>query len=142
MFDFCIRYLWYLKYIPLFPHLSDAMLRAEKALTNRAVLRYIDEIEEEVLKWDHARSTTHKLGGIQFNINGKEIGHIHSNGLLDILFSKKIKAELLREGKVVDHHSYKASGWTSFYIRSEHDRDRAIELLEFSRSLHASAQGR
>jgi hypothetical protein len=135
MFNFCIKYLWYLKFVPGFPHVFDAMLRMEMAFTRPAVLRYIDEIEEEVLGWEGACVTLHKLGGIQFNIHGKEIGHIHSNGLLDILFSKEMKMALIREGKAAEHHSYKDSGWTSFFIRSENDRQSAIALLACSMQL-------
>jgi hypothetical protein len=138
MFDFCIKYLFFLKYVPLAPHIFDAMLRIEKAIRHPEVLRYIDEIEEDVLRWEGSRATIHKLGGVQFNINGKEIGHIHSNGLLDILFSKKIKGELISAGRAVEHHSYKTSGWISFYIRTEKDRDAALKLLEHSKELKAA----
>ena len=74
----------------------------------------------------------HKFGGRQFNYGRKEIGHIHSNGILDLLFSIKMKKNLLAEGRIADHHVFANSGWTSFYIRSEQDVDKAVELLKMS----------
>ena len=61
----------------------------------------IDAVRNEVLSWDGTSESRHKYGGTQFDCCGKEIGHIHGNGILDILFSKKIKEQLLAEGKIM-----------------------------------------
>lgn len=135
MFDFTVRYLGFLKSVPLLPHLFDALLRIVTLLSNKALLDYMDEIENEVRSWRRTSVHVHKFGGIQFNLRDKEIGHIHGNGLLDILFSRSIKTQLLREGKVSDHHIFRNSGWVSFYIRTRQDRDAAIALLRQSYDL-------
>ena len=135
MFDFCLKYFGFLKHAPLMPHLFDAMLKMEKALTKPEVLGYIDDIEMHVLSWKGLRVSTHRLGGIQFNVNGKEIGHIHGNGMLDILFSRNISEKLISENKASEHHIHKQSGWISFLICNERDKARALELLEFSLKL-------
>ena len=74
----------------------------------------------------------HKFGGIQFNLNRRELGHIHGNGLLDILFSRKIKSQLLKEGKVKEHHTFGNSGWITFQIQNTEDKKLAIELLKYA----------
>jgi hypothetical protein len=132
MFEQTIKYFGFLKKIPLLPHLFDGMMKIEKFVNNRNVLNYIDEIEKEVLSWNHTSVHIHRFGGIQFDVNKKEIGHIHGNGLLDILFKKEIKEQLIKEGRVREHHTFKKSGWISFYIRDEQDKKFAIELLEYS----------
>jgi hypothetical protein len=109
----------------------DGMLKLWTLIKNPEVLDWMDEIEMEVLSWKNTTVHLHKYGGLQFNYEGKEIGHIHSNGLLDMLLSRKIKAELMAEGRIQDHHSFKKSGWISFYIETEGDRDYAIWLLRF-----------
>jgi hypothetical protein len=131
VFDFAVKYLGFLKHVPLLPHLFEALLKVETFISNRLVLDYMDEIESEVLSWKQMSEQAHKFGGIQFNVGHKEIGHIHGNGLLDIPFSKAVKAHLLDEyeGKVKDHHIFKKSGWVSFYIRNAEDKDLAVKLL-------------
>jgi len=93
------------------------------------VPRCLDEIEAEVLTWPGTTRTTHKYGGIQFNYKGKELAHIHSNGLLDMLLSRKIKEQYMKEGWVTDHHTFINSGWISLYIRDFGDTDYALKLL-------------
>ncbi|OOQ58922.1 hypothetical protein BC343_08600 [Mucilaginibacter pedocola] len=97
----------------------------------------MDNIEAEVEKWTGITTSIHKYGGLQFNLGRRELGHIHSNGLLDMLLSRKIKQQLMEEdGRVQHHHSFKNSGWISFYIKDEADMDFAISLLRMAYEHH------
>jgi hypothetical protein len=129
IFTFVIRYLGFLKAIPLLPYLFDSQLMLWTLFTNPQILDALDSIEAEVLHWQGTDKRLHKYGGLQFDFNGKEIGHIHSNGLLDIRFSRKIKKQLLAEGRVNHHHVFEKSGWISFYIENKNDAQYAKELL-------------
>ena len=139
MFETVVRYFGFLKHVPLLPHLFDALLMIEYTLLKPKVLSYIDDIEKHVLSWNGVSAGKHRLGGIQFNVQKKEIGHIHSNGMLDILFDKNLSAKLIHEGKATEHHTFKRSGWISFLIRNENDKRSALELLEFSMKLKAAS---
>jgi hypothetical protein len=132
MFNFVVKYFGFLKVIPLLPLVFDSQLRLWLLVTNASVLTYIDEIEAEVLSWEGTSAGLHKFGGLQFNFNGKEIGHIHSNGILDILFTRDTKQRLLAEGRINCHHIFTNSGWISFYIRKKEDKDYAIALLRMA----------
>jgi predicted DNA-binding protein (MmcQ/YjbR family) len=114
------------------PHLFDTQLKLWSLITNPAMLDSLDNIEAEVLSWPGTNTTLHKYGGMQFNYNGHEIGHVHSNGILDIRFSRKTKQQLMDEGRVNDHHVFDKSGWISFYIRGKEDADNAVELLRMA----------
>jgi hypothetical protein len=129
MFNFVTRYLGFLKSIPAMGWLFDGLLKLWIYFTKPALLDWMDEIEGEVLRWQHATSVIHKYGGMQFNYKGMEIGHIHSNGLLDMLLSRSIKAQLMQDPRVSDHHTFKNTGWISFYIRTVDDKDYALVLL-------------
>ncbi|MCZ4245069.1 luciferase family protein [Pedobacter punctiformis] len=120
----------FLKSIPLAALAFDSGIKIWTLLTKSERLDWIDEIEEEVLTWEHVNIQLHKFGGTQFNFGEKEIGHIHSNGILDILFNKEVKKRLLNEGKVKDHHVFKKSGWISFYLQSKDDITYANYLLK------------
>ncbi|MCO5948866.1 luciferase domain-containing protein [Mucilaginibacter flavidus] len=130
MFNFFVKYFGILKVVPFAAQLFDTQLRFWELLTLSPVPKYIDDIEGEVLRWPGVDKSVHKYGGLQFNFNGRELGHIHSNGLLDMRFSRTTKEQLLTEGRATEHHIFKKSGWISFYIRDYSDALYALELLE------------
>jgi hypothetical protein len=132
MFEFVVRYFSFLKNIPSLPQIFDGLTRLNTFIFKREILNYMDEIERKVLSWEGTSLKIHKYGGIQFDVNDKEIGHIHSNGLLDVLLKREIKAQLIKEGRVENHHTFGQSGWISFHIKNEQDKKYAIELLEYS----------
>ncbi|MGZ3765062.1 MAG: luciferase domain-containing protein [Mucilaginibacter sp.] len=123
------RYLGFLKAVPGLGMAFDGWLKIWALATNPQLLDWMDEIEAEVLTWPHTTCGMHKYGGLQFNCRGREIGHIHSNGLLDMLLNQHIKALLIGEGRIADHHSFKNSGWISFYMHTDADKAYAIKLL-------------
>jgi hypothetical protein len=101
----------------------------------------MDEIEKEVSGWDNVHVSTHKYGGLQLNYGKTELGHIHSNGLLDMLLSRKIKEQLMREyNRVQDHHSFKKTGWISFYMSEYGDKEFALGLFETAYKFHAGKE--
>ncbi len=132
MFDFTVKYLGALKHIPLFAHFFDAFLKINTLLFNPRVLDYIDAIEKEVESWPYVSVELHKFGGVQFNFNDYEIGHIHGNGTLDLLLNRNVKLELLNEGRITDHHTFKNSGWITFVIQTAKDSEYALDLLKYS----------
>jgi|GEM_PF-458510 len=136
MFNFVVRYLGFLKHMPGTAFLFDCWLRIVTLFNNPVLLDYMDEIEGEVLKWRGTIKTLHKYGGVQFNYGNREIGHIHGNGLLDMLLNKNLKQQLMEEGKVLNHHVFKNTGWVSFYIKNKTDKDYAINLLRIAYQFH------
>lgn len=139
MFDFIVRNFGFLKHVPLLPHIFDSLLKLRTFVYKRHLLDAFDSIEDEVLSWKGTTVSVHKYGGLQFNIHKKEIGHLHGNGLLDVVYSRKIKKVLIEEGRVSDHHLFKKSGWISFYIASTEDKTYAIKLLMLSYSIKATS---
>ena len=132
MFNFVVRYLNFLRSVPLLPILFDSLLRLYNLIINPELMNCLDEIETEVLSWAGTCTCLHKYGGLQFNFLGKEIGHIHSNGILDIRFNRQTKHQLMRDGKIEDHHVFASSGWISFSIKKRNDCTYAKELLRMS----------
>lgn len=134
-----IRYLGFLKSVPLLGWMYDGMLKLWTLITKPQILDWMDEVEAEVSSWDNVTMRLHKYGGIQFDYNGKEIGHIHSNGLLDMLLNRKLKGEFMTDGRIQDHHSFKNSGWISFYLKNAEDKYYAIALLRLGYEIRAAA---
>ncbi len=61
-----------------------------------------------------------------------EIGHIHRNGMVDIPFTRSIRAVLVTEGLAETHHLLAQSGWISYYIRSDANVEGALWLYRLS----------
>ena len=61
-----------------------------------------------------------------------EVGHVHTNGLVDIPFPRSIRDALLADGLAAEHRWVPNSGWITFYIRSEEDLDLAVWLMRLS----------
>lgn len=55
----------------------DSLLKLRVFLKKPDLLDWFDEIEAEVLRWEGTTLSLHQYGGVQFNHNGKEIGHLH-----------------------------------------------------------------
>jgi hypothetical protein len=82
------------------------------------------------LAGDHLATTS--LGGTEYRLGRREIGHVHGDSLVDIPFPKRIRNELVTAGRAEPHHILPESGWVSIYLRQAADVDRAIELLRLS----------
>ena len=74
----------------------------------------------------------HRLGGVEFLEAGRELGHLHGNGLLDVRVGGKSAHSLVKEGKAELHHVLGESAWVSFWVKSGADVAMAIELLKLA----------
>ena len=112
MFDWIVTHFGFLKHVPLLPHVFDAWLKLVSLFTNKNLSDYIDDIEAEVLSWQHTDVSAHKYGGVQFNAFNRELGLV-----------------LMNRYPIQHHHVFKHSGWVSFKIKTVSDKKLAIELL-------------
>ncbi|MGH2581670.1 MAG: luciferase family protein [Anaerolineales bacterium] len=100
------------------------------------------DIEAEVLSWPNTSSHPHRFGGVEFRFHTREIGHLHRNVLLDVPFPKRVRNELIADGKAAPHHVLPESGWISFRIRNQQDVANAISLLRRSYEIAANQKVR
>ncbi|TDF91115.1 luciferase family protein [Paenibacillus piri] len=86
------------------------------------------DLTEELLTWAGVTKRPHRFGGVEFQLNETEIGHLHGNRLFDLLLSKSERDRWIEEGKASPHHMYPDSGWVSVYLNTEQDIACAIEI--------------
>lgn len=82
----------------------------------------------------------HRFGGVEYQLQKRELGHVHGDQMLDIPFPKKVRDELVAAGRAEPHHMLQETGWISFYIRESADAERAILLLRRSYELWREKQ--
>jgi len=97
-------------------------------------------LSDQVLSWPGVTVQPHRFGGIEFLYKGTEIGHLHGDHLVDLLFPKPLRDHLVATGRAQPHHMYPNSGWVSVYITSGDDVAKAMELLRMKYESLAAKQ--
>ena len=46
----------------------------------------VEQLHQELLSWPGVTSGTHRFGGIEFWVTGREMGHVHGSSLADLPF--------------------------------------------------------
>jgi hypothetical protein len=89
-------------------------------------------MQQIIAGWNGIAIESHRFGGVEFKMGKVEIGHVHSNGMVDIPFTRKIRGALVAEGVTQPHHLLAESGWITYYIRREEDVSTAVALMHLS----------
>jgi Family of unknown function (DUF5519) len=95
-------------------------------------MNYLKRLEDEVSGWPKVTVHPHRFGGKEFRFGKAEIGHVHTNGTVDIPFPRTVRDALLEEGQAEEHRWVPDSGWTTFRVRREPDIAHAINLMRIS----------
>jgi hypothetical protein len=91
-----------------------------------------ETIEREVGGWPGVEMRPHRFGGVEFRVNGHEIGHLHGERMADLPFPVRMREELVGAGKAQVHHVLPETGWVSYRIRQPEDVGSALELFRKS----------
>src|ERR1700687_908112 len=95
-------------------------------------MNYVRRLEDEVSAWPGVSVHAHRFGGKEFRFGKAEIGHVHTDGTVDIPFPRGVRDALLEEGQAEEHRWVPDSGWTTFKVRSSADVGHAVELMRIS----------
>lgn len=91
-----------------------------------------ETIRREVLGWPGTEARPHRFSGVEFRVNGHEIGHLHGDRWADLPFPVRVREELVAEGRARLHHILPQTGWVSYAIRGEEDVEGALELFRLN----------
>jgi len=89
-------------------------------------------VERELRSWPGVTAQPHRFGGVEFHVNGHEIGHLHGSRLADLPFPVRIRKELVAAGRASPHHILPDTGWVSFYIRGHEDVPAVLDLFRLN----------
>lgn len=92
----------------------------------------VNTLVQHISAWPGVRVEAHRFGGVEFKFGAVEIGHVHRGGMVDIPFTRKLRAQLVAAGEAEPHHLLPETGWVSFYVRKEGDLDNALRLFRLS----------
>lgn len=92
----------------------------------------LKKLEEEVSAWQNISVHPHRFGGLEFQFGDAEVGHVHTNGVVDIPFPRLVRDALLADGLAEEHHWVPNSGWITFRMRGENGLAHALWLMRLS----------
>lgn len=93
---------------------------------------WVAQVIESIGTWEGVSIEPHRFGGREFKLGKVEVGHIHSNGMVDIPFTRRIREVLVAENHAEHHHLLHDSGWITFYMRRPEDVTHALWLYRLS----------
>jgi len=95
-------------------------------------MRWLAEIESQMLSWPGVSVHPHRFGGREFKLRDAEVGHVHIGGIVDIPFPRSLRDALLDEELAEEHHWVPNSGWITYRVRGEDGVQHAVWLMRLS----------
>ncbi len=89
-------------------------------------------IEREVKSWSGVTTGGTGRGGLQFNYGRVELGHLHGSSFAHLPFPKKIRDELIAQGRASVHPPLPNSGWVQRRMDGPGDAEAVIELFRMN----------
>ena len=90
------------------------------------------EIEREVKSWPGVTTGDTGRGGLQFSYGRVELGHLHGSSFADLPFPKKVRNELIAQGRASVHPPLPNSGWVRRRMDGPDDVEVVIELFRMN----------
>ena len=90
------------------------------------------EIEREVKSWPGVTTGHTGRGGLQFSYGRVELGHLHGSSFADLPFPKKVRNELIAQGRASVHPPLPNSGWVRRRMDGPDDVEVVIELFRMN----------
>jgi len=89
-------------------------------------------IEREVESWPGVTTGDTGRGGLQFSYGRVELGHLHGSSFADVPFPKKVRDELIAQGRASVHDPLPNSGWVRRRMHAPEDVEDVIELFRMN----------
>ena len=99
-------------------------------------------IEHEVKGWLGVTTGDTGRGGLQFNYGKVELGHLHGSSFADLPFPKKVRDELIKQGRASVHPPLPDSGWVRRRMDGPGDAEAVIELFRMNYDRARARAGR
>jgi hypothetical protein len=90
------------------------------------------KIEREVVSWPGVSTGDTGRGGLQFSYGRVELGHLHGSSFADLPFPKKVRDELIAQGRASVHPPLPNSGWVRRRMDGPEDVEAVIELFRIN----------
>jgi Family of unknown function (DUF5519) len=91
-----------------------------------------EHIAATVESWPGVEAVPHRFGGIEFRVGRRELGHLHGDRIADLPFPRRVRDELIAEGRARPHHVLPDSGWVTTSIGTDREAENALDLFRMA----------
>ena len=89
-------------------------------------------IEREVKSWPRVTTAFTGRGGLQLSYGRVELRHLHGSSFADLPFPKKVRDELIAQGRASVHPPLPDSGWVRRRMDGPEDAEAVIGLFRMN----------
>lgn len=82
--------------------------------------------------WPGVETAPHRYAATEFRLFGREFGHVHRGGVLDVNFPKRVRDHLVESELAATHRFAPDTGWTTYDLRDDADFDGGRWLLRLA----------
>jgi len=93
------------------------------------VARLVADLRETVGGWEGVSPAEHRFGGTEFRYDGRELGHVHDWGLVDLPLARPLADAVTGCSLAHPHHVLPNSGWVSTFLATDSDLQRVTSLF-------------
>jgi Family of unknown function (DUF5519) len=99
-------------------------------------------LRRDVASWPGVETAPHRFGGTEFRLGRRELGHLHGDRIADLPFPRKVRDQLIADGRARAHHVLPDSGWVTASLDGPNGAGPVIELfsLSYARAVRAASR--
>ena len=87
-----------------------------------------------ILQLSGVREAPHRVGRVEFQVDGVDFMHFHGPSWLDIRLSIEDQASVLKTGQALPHRAqvHSEAGWVSLRIENSQDLGKAKRVIQLA----------
>ena len=87
-----------------------------------------------ILQLPGVKEAPHRVGGVEFQVDGVEFMHSHGPAWLDIRLSKEDQASVLKTGQALPHRAqvHSEAGWVSLRIENSQNLGKTKRVIQLA----------
>jgi hypothetical protein len=120
---------WVPRLFPWAPTIFDGILMLFALLFTPRRFIVQERLWNQILDLAGVSETSHRYGGREAVVQGRELCHIHGNGVLDFILPKGVDVPDALNTHIHPHHVYPNSRWRTILVSKSIDNAAVITLL-------------
>ena len=130
LLGFLARYFaWVPRVMPWAPQIFDGLLMLFALLITPRRFIVQERLWSQILDKNGVSETSHLYGGREAVFQGRELCHIHGNGVLDFILPNGVDIPDALNAHIHPHHVYPDSRWRTILVSKSIDGAAVMTLL-------------
>ena len=120
---------WVPRVMPWAPQIFDGLLMLYALIITPRRFIVQERLWSQILNLTGVSETSHRFGGREAILQGRELCHIHGNGVLDFILPRDVDVPDALLSHIYPHHVYPDSRWRTIVVNKSIDCAAVMTLL-------------